>query len=280
MKPDSVSAGGLGFHRHQLVSLWEFMKPFVAKNHLEAIQNLSQFKEVFKDETDQISVEDRKRFTNSVEMNWIRCKEDNLASPGDQLERMLKLLHHSACTYKLFGEMCEEFVNRLIDALKRRTLLQLSDEETLHYEKHSLGWETVTANFPSAVLEIEEANKCFSLGRYTACVFHCMRCFEPAIKAVSAAVGVTGYVADWGTYIRKIDEAVHVMWPNRADQTSRAAQDRYSEILVRLGSLKDAFRNPTMHKPERVYTEEMAREVLAHTRAFMINVARDHTEQP
>ncbi len=146
--------------------------------------------------------------------------------------------------------------------------LQLTLAEIGHYSKPRAGWETVIERFPSTVSEIEEASKCFALGRYTACVFHLMRALEPGLRALSDKLKIRKRSANWHAFLSAMPARIDRAF-SRKSRASRAKHDYYSGLASQLGFIKTAWRNPTMHNPEKIYTEEMARELIVLVRGYM-----------
>ena len=59
----------------------------------------------------------------------------------------------------------------------------------------------VAARFPRAIVDIEEAGKCFALGRFTACVFHLMRVVEAGLAAISRSLNIVKHSPTWEAYL-------------------------------------------------------------------------------
>lgn len=128
----------------------------------------------------------------------------------------------------------------------------------------------VSAKFPKAIEDIEEASKCLALQRPTACVFHLMRAMEIVVKRLGKRLGVKNVEKEWGKILSDIDSAIRAM-PD-ANEKEKRKKSRWSEARANLYHVKQAWRNETMH-PKQTYTREQAHEVFAATRTFMSHLA-------
>ncbi|HWN42015.1 MAG TPA: hypothetical protein VNW71_07310, partial [Thermoanaerobaculia bacterium] len=90
---------------------------------------------------------------------------------------------------KLTPETVMSDLQRSIEReLRSNLFLHVGENERRYYEgRHQFG-EGVAAAFPSAVIDIEEAGKCYALSRYTACVFHLMRVMESALRVLASTL--------------------------------------------------------------------------------------------
>lgn len=165
------------------------------------------------------------------------------------------------------------------DELAARVALVIAPKNRRYFEDmlDFAGTEVVRA-FPSnAVYEIDEAGKCYAVGRHTACVFHLMRAMEVGIYAVTRCLGipdpVNGGDRNWGAMLRKLrteldrrNKAVPASWINPADA------NLFDEVYVSLDGVRNVWRNATMHV-ENKYTAEEAEHILHNVLGFMRKVA-------
>ena len=128
-------------------------------------------------------------------------------------------------------------------------------------------------SFPSAIDAIEEAERCFALGRNTACVFHCMAIMDRGLAALRKHLG-TGINPDtdtWESIIASIQGAITRKRTSLDKAAWKGVEAFYEEALSDLRAVKNAWRNPTMHF-RRVYTEEQAAKVRARVKDFMTHL--------
>lgn len=155
----------------------------------------------------------------------------------------------------------------LKDEMYGRKVFALSPAEEDYYVGGvKLFGDAVVDAFPDAVEDIAEAGKCFACGRYTASVFHLMRVMERAVHMLGKKLAVT--VTDknnkelvWGLIASNIGESIKKM-PKGQNK------DEWSQVHSLLVSVKDAWRNNTMH-PKGTYTEDEAKVVFDAVRGFM-----------
>lgn len=123
----------------------------------------------------------------------------------------------------------------------------------------------VDGAFPACRDDIEEAGKCFALGRNTAVVFHLSRAMEAAVQALSTKLGIPNPEREWGKLLSDIKEKIEAM-PKGTE-----IRNRWSENHTLLYHVKQAWRNDVMH-PKESYTDEQAEEVYRATKSFMRNL--------
>jgi hypothetical protein len=108
--------------------------------------------------------------------------------------------------------------------------------------------------FPSAMKEIREANTCFALDRYTACVFHLMRASEHAYRALAVALRVKKPITaleydTWGQLLKQIegrrDLILNVLQGPKKPLI--AAREFFNPAISDMRYYMDAVRNIVMH---------------------------------
>lgn len=136
----------------------------------------------------------------------------------------------------------------------------------------------VRDRFPSALSEINEAGNCFAAGCFTASVFHLMRVMEVGLKATYRSLGMRfNPQLSWGQILT--DWSPEGIKSNlAADAKVKANLDFYRDVRGTLASVKDSWRNSTMHF-DRTYNEAEALEIMTAVRGFMSCVAKRIDEQ-
>jgi len=145
--------------------------------------------------------------------------------------------------------------------------------------------EAVMLSHPECMFDLTEAYKCFSVRRYTACVFHLMRATEILVKALSRAediqatvVSGNGECLPWGKMANNIKDKVDKL--NRGEK-----KDNWSGVVTQLLGLNRAYRTKTAH-PERTYTEQEAVNIITLTegmfdRCFdVLDISEEFLRQP
>ncbi|MCX6833364.1 MAG: hypothetical protein NT028_14795, partial [candidate division Zixibacteria bacterium] len=127
----------------------------------------------------------------------------------------------------------------ILDELNSRMFYFVNPELAEYYDKNQFSSE-VTHRFTDAVYDMEEAGKCFSLGRHTACAFHLMRVVECGLLELKDFLTIDKHCPSWDSILNAIKKHIS----SSADKTER---DKYEEIVARVYTIKDVWRNNTMH---------------------------------
>lgn len=165
--------------------------------------------------------------------------------------------------------------SRMEDLLTGQAFYMVSPDKAQHYESPFLGWGSVCDSFPSAMDAIEEAEKCFALGRSTACVFHCMAVMDYGLLwfGKHLRTGINHDTDTWEKIIGEVQGAINKKRETMKKPAWKAVEPFYSEAVSDLRSVKDAWRNPTMHF-RRTYNGEQAEKVLERVRGFMVHLSK------
>ena len=143
-----------------------------------------------------------------------------------------------------------------------------------------LGEQTASL-FPSVWFDCEEASKCLCLGRPTACVFHCMRMLEVAIKALAKRLTIEDPVKpaqrNWGVMLRTIKEKMDSTYPPSA-RTTGSEGVLIEKLYLSLDAVKNPWRNDTMHV-EGVYTDAEAQHILQCVAVLLQTMAQGFDEK-
>lgn len=164
----------------------------------------------------------------------------------------------------------EIYIGVLMDELKNQLFLFVPAERSYLYKAvpNLIG-------FPSAEVEMIHSGNCFALGEYTACVFHAMRAVEVGLDAVRANLGLSTRNVNersWGNICNDIKTGIS------AKGRAWIKFDEYTAIYATLVSLKDAWRNQTMHVAA-TYDDKEARMILENTRHFIARLSNNMDEQ-
>jgi hypothetical protein len=174
-------------------------------------------------------------------------------------------------TGKQYGEMLVVLRGRMAHEVKLAYGFLLTPSETaLYREGHALFGEAVSAKFPAAVSDIDEAGKCLALGRGTAAVMHLMRVMEVGLKALARPLGIP-YAPSWESYLRQINDKMAIPYAEKP-KTWRKKEPFFRDLSGDLITVKHSWRNPTMHVV-RQYDPEEATDVLRAVKRFMQRLA-------
>jgi hypothetical protein len=147
-------------------------------------------------------------------------------------------------------------------------LFEIPKHRNCYYrDASSIVDEKVRVHLSAVMGDVEEASKCFAVGRYTACVFHLMRVMELSVQQLGKKLKVRlVQEKNWQNIIDEVNKAVK----NMPVKTLRRKeiQREYTSIAAHLFNVKVAWRNPVMH-PKVSYTEEEAKEIFNNVMIFL-----------
>ena len=195
----------------------------------------------------------------------------SLIAASRNVELLDSFLHE-----KTWGKLRENIRNiRFIveKDMSERRYFHMLPAEAAWYDNHSPFGQNVIDAFSSTKNEGEEAAKCYATGRYTACVFHCMRVLETGLRVMAADVGISFDIQNWQNVIDQIESEIRKIGktlPAGAPKSQRL--QRLSEAAAQFTYFKDGWRNHVSHNRSS-YDAQQALSILNHTRAFMGSLA-------
>lgn len=155
----------------------------------------------------------------------------------------------------------------LPEVLKTSQLIQITESSSRYYCIPNLFGEAVFSAFPSAQTDIEEAGTCLALGRGTASVFHSMRVMEAGLRCIASTLDIEPQ-NDWGAYIRAVNKKLE----SGNFEKGKPLHSFFVEAVAHISTVKNAWRNPTMHIEKR-YTTEEAEGILNAVKGFMVHLS-------
>lgn len=217
-----------------------------------------------------------------------RLKEDcahldelGLHASAASLDRLITLLEQpgSQPSAPILRE-CGDLTRRLQDELDRRLYFSVDSDHQRYFTNPEPFGPAVSERFSSAIVDIEESGRCIALNRSTAAVFHLMRVMELGLRVVGASLNDPSIDPvrnpTWSVMLRRFDSELRKSLPDRSSEW-RADEAFFAGVASRLYSVKDAWRNPTMHV-QLTYTEEQAMEIYNNVSGFMRHIATKLSE--
>lgn len=205
------------------------------------------------------------------------CEEAGLDLSALYAEDLIALLTEGKLTWRQFTERIPHLQGRIQDELRLCLLMQVPRRRTEYYQGLSLFGQAVTDKFPSATLDIEEAGKCYALGRNTGCVFHLMRVMEVGVKAFAAGLGILNQIKSaqpsWGEVLRLTNAEIQARNKGNDPAWTPATRGFFENAQADLMVVKNAWRNTTMHV-ENTYDEERAEDIYNAVKGFMRHLAK------
>jgi hypothetical protein len=197
-------------------------------------------------------------------------------SVAAQGKRVLEALRTARGPQEI-GRMINDLKTRLRDELEAAEFYYVPPNRLRYYRDAAiLMSQSVNTCFPHAVDDIEDASKCLALGQGTSAVLHAMRIMECGLKAVGAALGVP-HSPSWDACLRKISAELDKPHKTKSRKWKRD-EAFYRDLSGDLLTVKQAWRNPTMHV-ERRYSADEAEQILSAVTRFMQRLATHFNEK-
>jgi hypothetical protein len=207
----------------RLVTLWNIMKKFNTPPFLIIYQLMSHFDELGWREyggsgtLDKISDNDKKLIGSMLTIFELECSELNLDAAVASIKKIRQLFDMENSTYGAFWPLCGELKERILDQCANRHLFSLSVSEAEYYSNYRPKWEDVIRRFPAADGDIEEAGKCFALGRYAAAVFHSLQIVEVGLIDLGKLIEVVDPLPGWTATTGALKKIVAKKYGDRTD---------------------------------------------------------------
>jgi hypothetical protein len=206
------------------------------------------------------------------------CRDLDLVASLATIKRLQKLLSEPAPKLKDFAELSEQLYGRLGDEALQRRCLSLSLQEAETYDRWWKEWEKILARFEETSRDVEEMNKCFALGRYTASMFHALHVAEWGAIKLGEYIGVTDLKKGWGPTKKKLGELVKA--GHSALPAHLAGNFEFLEQVSReIDSMVLAWRHKVDHAvnhlaivPNTEFTPDISRHILGAVRIFMLRL--------
>ena len=133
--------------------------------------------------------------------------------------------------------------------------------------------EQLLNSFPKTTKELIRAGNCFTVGEYTACVFHSMRALEIGLKAFAVYLNVNLPfpldLATWMNLITKIEKEIKSKEQNLPRGADKDEELTFcSEAALNFRYFKNAFRNHVAHAID-TYDEVESKKIMEHSEDFI-----------
>jgi hypothetical protein len=205
------------------------------------------------------------------------CEAIGLALSAVSANRGIVLFNKDKVSFKDCDDIINDIEGRIADELQLSLFLHIPNEKARFYHQaEPLFGKEVAAAFPSTADDISEAGKCLATDRGTATVFHLMRVMEAGLKALAKQLGIP-YAPSWESYLKQIASQLELDWKDKNGDWKKD-EEFYRDAAAHLGSVKVAWRNPTMHIVKQ-YTPESAEDIYNSVRVFMRHLATKLSEE-
>ncbi len=164
-----------------------------------------------------------------------------------------------------------EIDERFRDEMEYARIFALDARNIVYYDdgvgRFSLD---VMTSFPGTIDDLDEAGKCFALGRNTACVFHLMRALEHPLMALAKMLLPDDPRPNWDPIIKRIDDELKLPHNRRA---IKGSVDFYAELSAHMHAVKIAWRNRVMHV-DAIVAEDRAKAIFDAVIGLMNHVSK------
>lgn len=167
------------------------------------------------------------------------CETVGLRLSAKQIDRIQSLLERKATTVGQLANAVAELHNRIGDEIQESLFVQIPPSKATFLNDLGVA-DSLGAELAEATTDLEEAARCMAFGVNTAAAFHLMRVIEYCLRKFGDRLGVDFLDRmSWGPVIAEIDAAIK----------GSAGHDKESlaQVLTQFISLKNAWRNSTMH---------------------------------
>lgn len=255
---------------YRLWSLWEMLQlyadKFVATLHLMStlVQSVHSATDPF-----SFSKEELQRIKSTLLHLKEVLQQMELRTSISAIERIEEKLTENRIMHPVLDSLLSDLVRRIPDELKGVHFLLVPLQRRQYYSSPMLFGEEVFNGFPRTIVDIEEAGKCFALGRYTASVFHLMRVVEVGVQEFGTKLGVAlAAEKNWQKILNETNKPIKAMGEKK-DPLAKT----YAEVAAHLYNVKLAWRNEVMH-PKETYTEEETESISRNVKAFISALAQ------
>jgi hypothetical protein len=133
------------------------------------------------------------------------------------------------------------------------------------------------ARFKSVHRELEEAAKCYAMGRYTSSAFHLMRSTEAGVKALARAIKFTPPHDQWDLVFKQMKKEFFLK-PSLRPAHWQTHGDFLEMVWADLRAVSKAWRNNIAHLVD-TYSEEEAKNLLTVIPMFLRDLATKMNEK-
>jgi hypothetical protein len=170
------------------------------------------------------------------------CGQVGLSLTVKHADRMLSN-YKAGLTYGQLKEAVAQLQDRIRDELDSVYFLHVPfDKAKMYYDSHPFGG-AVSNKFPKAITDIQEASKCFAVGRFTGCVFHLMRVMEIGVQHVGKKLKIPNtQEKEWQPILNSVNAEIKKMSnpPTALTSRQKAARNRFAQAAVYIETVKNA----------------------------------------
>lgn len=230
--------------------------------------------------TDQLLRTALPRYREALEGLVMVCDSANVPISHNvvmQLQRLYAKTREPNPDYRTIVEHALVARQALIDDLSQHLFLAVDSHSAARYREPLADWNEVVSSFGCS-FDIEEGQKCFALGRYTAAVFHFMKVVESAVLELQMFLKESDVQAHFGSVLRKLENLTQKQKYDDVKEELKPYLEFMRDVLAQLHAVKDSWRDKVAHVDARIipmetFTEELAKGVHDATLLLMKKLA-------
>lgn len=215
---------------------------------------------------------------------YVMAGEMGMPVTENQSRRLWKYVQGDMHPEKLEG-MIDDVLSAIADELRGKKFLYIESEVSRYYTESApdLFGEDTCERFPSITDELEEAAKCYSLDRPTACVFHLMRSLEVAARALFVSLKIKpqkpfSEMFGWGDYMSELRDYLARSRKGMSQVRLRRLAF-YEEAHNDLRAIYKATRCTTLHDLKKIYSTASAKLAMENVKALLSDISRHIDEK-
>jgi hypothetical protein len=264
----------------KLISLW-YMKEFFAEELMDILAHLEALEEISRTAPDadawdpdlvEINVQQLSLAHEWCEKWGLRMSAQFSAKvinlhllPPDEREKQIRftkdIFREEIGVYRMsvLGEQVKHLQGLIREELELEMFLYVTPNELERYRRTDPFGKKIGDKWPDIRTDIQEANKCLVLRRYSACVLHLMRATEYLVQRIAHAYGVQPKRDGvdipieeevWGRLTPKIKTEIE---KKEKSGTADAKDTEFKKIIATLDTIRALWRNEVAH-PKRHFT--------------------------
>lgn len=227
-----------------------------------------------------ISREGMKNWTTSLLEFQKHCEKAELrVSAGHITNIAYEVETDPDLTDEQFRQKLRAFVDSLVLELDGILFLHVPFIQAGFYSNPQAKWEQIIARFPKTLRDVEEAQKCLALSRYTATVFHSLQIVEVGLIELGTFINVNDPTSGWTSVAQRLKKIIDTKYQD-LDSFEKANRPFLEQLQGTVEALKNAWRNKISHAHGKLtvmtgqeFHPDVAEEILSATRAFMRRLA-------
>lgn len=256
---------------NRLWSIWDMLRAY--GEIFSRLTTLLYQIEIFTkgdDKNDLVTESDRVIIEHCVTVATNVSDELQMPSVFAKAERMWHALKGNTYNKAELNHDAEDLNSRLEDELKHLMFKPVLPRYSKYYSDKPLFGQKVFDKFPAAIDDVQGAGNCLALGEGTACVMHLMRVMEAGLKALAAGLKIP-YAPSWESYLSQIQKKIDAKHKTKG-VSWRRDEKFYRDVSGDLLTIKQAWRNPTMHIDRR-YSQEEAEQIYLAVKPLLERLA-------